>query len=75
MAKAPAATLRPTPRRGSLDAVWTEVMMQYVETVGTWERRAAQRRRLDELDDRALRDIGRSRAEAAEEAAKPFWRA
>ncbi|SBW01940.1 hypothetical protein KL86APRO_11512 [uncultured Alphaproteobacteria bacterium] len=71
MAKAPATAFR----HGSLEAVWTEVMMRYVETLGTWERRAEQRRDLAELDDRALRDIGRSRAEAAEEAAKPFWRA
>jgi uncharacterized protein YjiS (DUF1127 family) len=36
--------------------------------------RARQRRALACLDDRLLRDIGLSRAAAAREAAKPFWR-
>ena len=36
--------------------------------------RSAQRRALAALDDDRLRDIGRSRAEAQAEAAKPFWR-
>jgi uncharacterized protein YjiS (DUF1127 family) len=40
-----------------------------------WQERAAQRRRLSELDDRALKDIGLSRADAAGESAKTFWRA
>ena len=33
-----------------------------------------ERRLLEELDDRALRDIGISRSQALAEAAKPFWR-
>jgi uncharacterized protein YjiS (DUF1127 family) len=32
-----------------------------------------QRARLADLDDHMLRDIGLSRAEAATEAARPFW--
>jgi uncharacterized protein YjiS (DUF1127 family) len=32
------------------------------------------RRRLLNLDDRMLRDVGISRAEVHGEAAKPFWR-
>lgn len=35
--------------------------------------RQRQRRALLDLDDRQLRDIGRSREEAIEEARKPFW--
>jgi len=31
------------------------------------------RRQLLELDDHALRDVGLSRAQALEEALKPFW--
>jgi uncharacterized protein YjiS (DUF1127 family) len=33
-----------------------------------------ERRILETLDDRALRDIGISRSQALAEAAKPFWR-
>jgi uncharacterized protein YjiS (DUF1127 family) len=44
---------------------------------GNWlaaaQARQRQRRRLAELDDRALADIGLSRAEARFEAEKPFW--
>lgn len=36
--------------------------------------RQRQRQRLAELDDRALADIGLSRAQARFEADKPFWR-
>jgi len=37
-------------------------------------RRIATRRRLKDLDDRLLADIGLSRAEAEAEAGKPFWK-
>lgn len=37
--------------------------------------RAAQRRVLATLDDRMLKDIGLTRVDAAQECAKPFWRA
>lgn len=40
-----------------------------------WQARAAERHRLLQLDNRLLRDVGISRAEAQAEAAKPFWRA
>ena len=39
------------------------------------QERAHQRCRLRELDERALRDMGLSRADVENEAAKPFWRA
>jgi uncharacterized protein YjiS (DUF1127 family) len=41
--------------------------------VGRWLERAAQRRRLGELEDRMLKDIGVSRAEAYRESSKWFW--
>lgn len=46
-----------------------------LERVFVWITLARSRRDLAGLDDRALRDIGIDRATAAEEAAKPFWRA
>lgn len=44
-------------------------------TVDLWLRRARTRRRLAELTDRDLRDIGLDRAAAIREAGKPFWMA
>lgn len=40
-----------------------------------WHERARQRRELLALNDRDLHDIGLSRADAASEGDKPFWRA
>ncbi len=45
-----------------------------VETLLTWQRRADERGRLATLDARLLSDMGISEAEAAREAAIPFWR-
>ncbi len=45
-----------------------------VETLLTWQRRAAERDRLATLDPRLLSDMGISEAAAAHEAAIPFWR-
>ena len=42
--------------------------------VAVWARRRRQRLRLKDLDDRILKDIGVSRAEADREMRKPFWR-
>lgn len=57
----PRAGLRgPGPRLLGLLALWIE--------------RATQRRALAELDDHLLEDVGISRSEARQEAAKPFWR-
>jgi len=39
-----------------------------------WRRRVAQRDDLMKLDDRLLKDIGVSHADAEREARKPFWR-
>lgn len=43
--------------------------------IGLWLRRADQRRQLLDLDARMLRDVGLTREQALDEAAKPFWRA
>ena len=39
-----------------------------------WQRRASDRTLLASLDDRLLQDMGLSRADAASESTKPFWR-
>jgi len=44
------------------------------QTLLTWQRRAQERDRLASLDPRLLSDMGISAAEAAREAAIPFWR-
>ncbi len=45
-----------------------------LETLLVWQERDRQRRHLAALDDRLLRDMGISRADALREAAIPFWR-
>jgi len=43
-------------------------------TLLVWQERARQRRHLASFDDRLLRDMGLSRADAERESALPFWR-
>ena len=45
-----------------------------VDRIYLWQERAAQRAHLASLDDRLLKDLGISRDDAIQEAAKPFWR-
>lgn len=45
-----------------------------LDTVLDWMQRERERRQLAALDHRLLRDIGLSRADALEEARKPFWK-
>ncbi|HEX9587402.1 MAG TPA: DUF1127 domain-containing protein [Bradyrhizobium sp.] len=51
------------------------VFAQIGETLRLWRERAHERRRLAELTDRDLHDVGLSRADIFFEAEKPFWRA
>jgi uncharacterized protein YjiS (DUF1127 family) len=50
-------------------------LIRLCDRIGAWQERAASRRALARLDERLLRDIGLDPAAAADEAAKPFWRA
>lgn len=43
------------------------------DRIGRFRAIARQRRRLLDLDERLLRDIGRSRIEAEDEARRPVW--
>ncbi len=62
--------------RSALDVVarLARLPLAILETLLVWQERDRQRRHLAALDDRLLRDIGISRADAAREAAIPFWR-
>jgi len=53
----------------------TGFLASLVEAPFVWLERVQDRRRLAELDDHLLRDIGISRAEAEHAAARPFWQA
>lgn len=39
----------------------------------SWQERWIERRRLEEMDDTTLRDIGLTRADIHQEVRKPFW--
>jgi len=56
-----------SPRRSPLAALGRLLLL--------WQGRANSRARLAMADDRDLRDMGLTRAQAAQEVAKPFWRA
>ncbi len=45
------------------------LVARLMQAMGLWQ----QRRKLAEMDDAQLRDIGLTRAEALEEAEKPLW--
>ncbi len=69
------------PRRIEAPRVFDGIVAEFarlprtlVETLLTWQRRADERGRLATLDARLLSDMGISEAEAAREAAIPFWR-
>jgi len=51
------------------------LIVKATDTVLDWQDRARQRHSMLEMDDHLLRDIGLSRSDLENEAAKPFWRA
>ena len=63
-----------SPKNISLKGLNT-LIVNAMDTVLDWQDRARQRRRLGEMDDHLLRDIGLSRADLEYESSKPFWRA
>jgi len=70
------ANLYATPRRGrsSVPAAVSAFLVGLFDTVLTWRDRSRERHQLLTLDDRLLADIGIDRADAVQEAKKPFWR-
>ena len=63
-----------TGRRITVLTSVSDVLARLVEAPLTWLQRDRDRRALQALDDRLLRDIGVSRSEVEGEIAKPFWR-
>jgi uncharacterized protein YjiS (DUF1127 family) len=53
----------------SIGGRWGYVKHRLVQ----WRRRARARHELQGLSDQTLRDLGLTRCDAAQEAAKPFW--
>ncbi len=47
--------------------------VKLVQLLLCWQERWMERRRLSEMDETTLRDIGLSRADIDQEARKPFW--
>jgi uncharacterized protein YjiS (DUF1127 family) len=52
----------------------TDVANHLRATLREWRRRSRERAQLAELDDRVLKDIGLTRADAEFLSNKPFWR-
>lgn len=72
------AALHPATWTGALFRRQTDAVgapLRVIERLVAWQDRAAQRRKLAEMDYMLLADIGISRADAFAEADKPFWRA
>ena len=60
-------------QRNFLDRL-SELMVRACDALMAWQERRAGRYALMTLDERMLRDMGRSRCDAEEEEHKPFWR-
>jgi uncharacterized protein YjiS (DUF1127 family) len=56
-----------------LSLAWRDLSTLAARIEVAWDRHS-ERRRLGGLDDRALKDMGFSRADAWREASKPAWR-
>lgn len=50
------------------------VVVQAIHTLSVWNQRARQRRHLNRLDHRLLKDIGITYADVDREMHKPFWK-
>jgi uncharacterized protein YjiS (DUF1127 family) len=62
------------PKRSAASRRLRDAVRGWFAVLARMHARACQRRRLRELDDRLLADIGVGREAALREARKPFWR-
>ena len=61
-------------RRNDAVRVVSDAGQHFVGTLREWRRRSHERAELAKLDDRMLRDIGLTRADAEFLSNRPFWR-
>ena len=66
---------KPASGNGSWSATAIRWSVAAAGKLVQWQDRIVQRRRLSELDDRMLADIGVTRIDAGHESSKPFWQA
>lgn len=65
---------RGAARRRAAEGTLARAAARIATAVREWRRRMGDRARLAELDDRMLKDIGLTRADAEFLINKPFWR-
>ena len=69
----PAIQMAETLGAANFGAPGGRVLPRMTGALMDWFARASQRRRLQDLDERMLADIGLTRADAEQESRKPFW--
>jgi uncharacterized protein YjiS (DUF1127 family) len=69
----PASAIAATRHRTALDDL-SDAAQTFIATLRAWRRRLRERDQLSHLDDRMLKDIGITRAEALRLSDKPFWK-
>ena len=63
----------PAPKTWAPTGFLAKIAGRAIAVLYAWQERASTRHRLMTLDDRMLKDIGLSRADAEREGRKPFW--
>ena len=63
-----------TEGRGHQSSALATLPQRLIKTLYAWQQRSNDRKRLLDMNDRLLSDIGIDRTIAVREASKPFWR-
>lgn len=74
MSRSQSSLLAPSSQASSRPVSAGGLLVGLFDRVATWSERRRQRLALEALPDHLLSDIGVSRADADQEADKPFWR-